>query len=95
MVIVSGMNVYPREVEDVIYQLPKVADCAVVGAPSERRGEDVRAYIVCKEGQTLTEDEVIQHCSQHLAPYKVPRSVVFADDLPRSGTGKVLKRALR
>lgn len=95
MVIVSGMNVYPREVEDVIHQLPAVADCAVVGAPSERRGEDVKAYIVCKEGQSVTEDDVVQHCSQHLAPYKVPRSVVFAEDLPRSGTGKVLKRALR
>ncbi len=95
MVIVSGMNVYPREVEDVIYQLASVADCAVIGAPSERRGEDVKAYIVCKEGQSLTEDAVIGHCREHLAPYKVPRSVVFADDLPRSGTGKVLKRALR
>lgn len=95
MVIVSGMNVYPREVEDVIYKLPAVADCAVVGEPSERRGEDVKAYVVLKEGYSLTEDELIEHCRRHLAPYKIPRSVVFAKDLPRSGTGKVLKRALR
>jgi long-chain acyl-CoA synthetase len=95
MIIVSGMNVYPREVEDVIYQLPAVGDCAVVGEPSERRGEDVKAFVVLKEGQTLTEEEVLDHCRQHLASFKVPRTVVFAQDLPRSGTGKILKRALR
>ena len=95
MIIVSGMNVYPREVEDVIYQLPAVADCAVVGEPSERRGEDVKAFVVLKEGHTLTEEEVLRHCGDRLASFKVPRTVVFAQDLPRSGTGKILKRALR
>jgi long-chain acyl-CoA synthetase len=95
MIIVSGMNVYPREVEDVIYTLPAVADCAVVGEPSERRGEDVKAFVVLKEGQTLSEDELLAHCRERLAAFKVPRTVVFAPDLPRSGTGKVLKRALR
>jgi long-chain acyl-CoA synthetase len=95
MIIVSGMNVYPREVEDVIYELPAVADCAVIGEPSERRGEDVKAYVVLKEGQRLTEEEVLAHCREHLASFKAPRSVVFAGDLPRSGTGKILKRALR
>lgn len=95
MVIVGGLNVYPREVEDVIYQLPEVADCAVIGVPSERRGEDVKAYVVLKEGQSLTEDDVIAHCGEHLGSYKVPRTVEFAEDLPRSGTGKILKRALR
>jgi len=95
MVIVAGMNVYPREVEDVIYQLPAVADCAVVGVASERRGEDVKAFVVLKEGQSLTEDEVVEHCRGCLAPYKVPRVVAIEQDLPRSATGKVLKRALR
>ncbi|MGQ9732601.1 MAG: long-chain-fatty-acid--CoA ligase [Candidatus Zipacnadales bacterium] len=95
MIIVSGMNVYPREVEDVIYQLPAVADCAVVSEPSERRGEDVKAFVVLREGYTLTEEDVIIHCRTQLAPYKVPRRVVFATELPRSGTGKILKRALR
>ena len=95
MIIVSGMNVYPREVEDVIYQLPAVGDCAVVGEPSERRGEDVKAFVVLKEGQTLNEEEVLEHCRQYLASFKLPRTVVFAQDLPRSGTGKILKRALR
>jgi len=95
MVIVGGLNVYPREVEDVIHQLPAVADCAVIGEPSERRGEDVKAFVVLREGESLTEDAVIEHCRQHLGSYKVPRTVVFADDLPRSGTGKVLKRELR
>ena len=95
MIIVGGLNVYPREVEDVIYQIPEVADCAVIGEPSERRGEDVKAFVVLREGLTLTEDQVIDHCSEHLGAYKVPRSVVFPEDLPRSGTGKILKRALK
>jgi long-chain acyl-CoA synthetase len=95
MIIVSGFNVYPREVEDVIHQLPAVADCAVVGEPSERRGEDVKAFVVLKEGCSLNEEELLSHCRAHLGSYKVPRTVVFAHDLPRSGTGKILKRALR
>jgi len=95
MIIVSGMNVYPREVEDAIYQLPAVGDCAVVGEPSERRGEDVKAFVVLKEGQALSEEQVLEHCRRYLASFKVPRTVVFAQDLPRSGTGKILKRALR
>ena len=81
--------------EDVIHQLPAVADCAVIGEPSERRGEDVKAFVVLREGESLTEDAVIEHCRQNLGSYKVPRTVVFAEDLPRSGTGKVLKRELR
>ncbi len=95
MVIVAGMNVYPREVEDVIYQLPAVADCAVVGVPSERRGEDVKAFVVLRPGQCLSEDEIVEHCRGRLAAYKVPRAVDIVPDLPRSATGKVLKSALR
>ncbi|MBM3501924.1 MAG: long-chain fatty acid--CoA ligase, partial [Armatimonadetes bacterium] len=71
MIIVSGMNVYPREVEDAIYELPEVADCAVVGEPSERRGEDVKAFVVLKEGQALSEAELLEHCRRHLASFKV------------------------
>lgn len=95
MIIVGGMNVYPREVEDVIFKLSPVADASVVGAPSRLRGEDVVAFIQLKEGARLDADTVIAHCKEHLANYKVPRRVEFRDELPRSLVGKVLKRALR
>jgi len=94
MIIVAGMNVYPREVEDVIYHLPAVGECAVAGVPSERRGEDVKAFVVLKEGASLTPEEVLAHCRAHLASYKVPRQVEIVADLPKSSTGKILKRAL-
>jgi len=95
MIIVGGMNVYPREVEDVIYRLDAVAEVAVVGVPSRLRGEDVKAFIVLKEGRNLTAQAVIDHCAAYLANYKVPRTVEFRDELIKSGTGKVLKRVLR
>ncbi len=95
MIIVGGMNVYPREVEDVIYRLDEVAEVAVIGVPSRLRGEDVKAFIVLREGQNLTAQVVIDHCAACLANYKVPRTVEFRDELIKSGTGKVLKRVLR
>ena len=95
MIIVGGMNVYPREVEDEILTLAQVADASVVGAPSRLRGEDVVAFIQLKENAQLDADIVIEHCKAHLANYKVPRRVEFRDELPRSFIGKVLKRALR
>jgi long-chain acyl-CoA synthetase len=95
MVIVGGMNVYPREVEDIIYQLPEVAEAAVIGIPSRLRGEDVRAVVALREGATLDAQAIINHCKAHLANYKVPRGVEFRDELPKSGTGKILKRELR
>ncbi|MEA3403274.1 MAG: long-chain fatty acid--CoA ligase, partial [Armatimonadota bacterium] len=95
MIIVSGLNVYPREVEDVIRRLPQVRDCAVVGRRSELRGEIVTAWMELHDGQAVATGDVIEHCSEHLARYKVPRQVHLADELPRSATGKVLKRGLR
>jgi len=95
MVIVGGLNVYPREVEEVLFTHPAVADAAVIGLPDPLRGEEVVAIIVLKPGQQATERELIQHCRLHLANYKVPRRVLFREALPRSGTGKVLKRLLR
>lgn len=95
MIIVGGMNVYPREVEDVIYKLEQVAEAAVVGMPSRLRGEDVVAFIQLKEGAQLEAQAVVDHCKAHLANYKVPRTVEFRAELPKSATGKVLKRALR
>jgi fatty-acyl-CoA synthase len=95
MYITGGENVYPAEVEEVIYQLDAVAEAAVVGVPDERWVEVGRAYVVLKPGRELTEAEVVQHCRQRLARFKVPQSVRFVDELPHNATGKILKRALR
>jgi len=95
MYISGGENVYPAEVENVIYQLPQVAETAVIGVPDEKWGEVGRALVALKAGQTLTEAEVIEHCRAHLGRYKVPRSVVFVPALPRNAAGKVVKGELR
>ncbi len=95
MIIVGGMNVYPREVEEVIRELDEVADAAVVGVPDAVKGEEVVAYVQLKEGAELGEERVIEHCASRLARFKVPRAVVFVEELPRSPIGKVLRRKVR
>jgi fatty-acyl-CoA synthase len=95
MYISGGENVYPAEVENVLFQLPQVADAAIIGVPNERWGEVGMAIIVKKSGQKLEEGDVIRHCLGKLAKFKVPQSVAFVDVLPRNATGKVLKRELR
>jgi fatty-acyl-CoA synthase len=95
MYISGGENVYPAEVENVLFQLPQVADAAIIGVPNERWGEVGMAIIVRKPDQPLVEADVIQHCLGRLAKFKVPQSVAFVDVLPRNATGKVLKRELR
>jgi fatty-acyl-CoA synthase len=95
MFISGGENVYPAEVENVIYDHPAVAEVAVIGVPHPRWQEVGRAVVVVKEGQTLTEEEVLEFCKGKLARYKIPKSVLFADTLTRTAAGKVLKRALR
>jgi fatty-acyl-CoA synthase len=95
MYISGGENVYPAEVENVLFQLPQVADAAIIGVPDERWGEVGMAIVVRKEGQSLAEGDVIRHCLGRLAKFKVPQSVAFVDALPRNATGKVLKRELR
>ena len=95
MYISGGENVYPAEVENVLFQLPQVADAAIIGVPNERWGEVGMAIIVRKDDQALEEGDVIRHCLGRLAKFKVPQSVTFVDVLPRNATGKVLKRELR
>lgn len=95
MIISSGFNVYPREIEEVLYEHPKVKDASVIGIPHKKRGETVKAFIVLKEGETATEKEAIDYCKQHLAAYKVPTVVEFRDKLPKTMVGKVLRRKLR
>ena len=95
MLIVGGLNVYPREVEEVLYTHPAVADAAVVGAHDALRGDQVVAVVVLKPGASATAQELREHCRKYLANYKVPRRVEFRQELPRSSTGKILKRLLR
>lgn len=94
MIIASGFNIYPREVEEVLYEHPAVKECAVIGVKDPYRGETVKAFIVLKEGKTVTEEELDKHCRQKLASYKVPRLYEFRSELPKSMIGKVLRRLL-
>ncbi|MBN1421377.1 MAG: long-chain fatty acid--CoA ligase [Planctomycetes bacterium] len=95
MINVGGENVYPREIEEVLYRHPKIVAAAVVGVADRLRGESVKAYIELAPGETLTADDVIRHASESLAPFKVPRHVEFVASLPRTPTGKVEKKRLR
>jgi long-chain acyl-CoA synthetase len=95
LIIVSGFNVYPKEVEDAIASHPKVAECAVVGVPDARTGEAVKAFVVTAQGQTLTEDELLDQCRLSLARFKLPKEIEFVEGLPKHLTGKVMKRGLK
>ncbi len=95
MYISGGENVYPAEVEQVIFQIESVADAAVIGMPDEKWGESGLAIVVPKPGSALVSNEVIAHCAHNLAKFKVPKTVIFVDNLPRNAAGKVLKRELR
>jgi fatty-acyl-CoA synthase len=95
MIKTGGENVASREVEEMIYRLPQVSEVAVVGVPHPRWVEAVVAVVVPKAGQALTEAEVLAHCQQHLAGFKAPKAVVFAEALPKNPSGKLLKRELR
>ena len=95
MIIVAGLNVYPREVEEALYLHPKVRDAAVIGEEDKLRGEAVVAYIVLKEGETAQDEEILRWLKKRLAGYKIPRNLVFVDELPRTSSGKILKRMLR
>ena len=95
MIIVSGFNVYPNEVEAVAAACAGVAECACVGKPDERRGEAVRLFVVRAPGAALTEADLIGHCACRLAAYKVPKQIRFLDALPKSAVGKILRKDLR
>jgi long-chain acyl-CoA synthetase len=95
MVIAGGYNIYPREIDEILYAHPKIKEGAAVGLPDPYRGETIKAFVVPKPGETLTEEEVIAYCKEQLAPYKVPKRVEFMEDLPKSNIGKVLRRKLK
>lgn len=94
MIIVSGFNVYPNEIEDIVALHPKVNEVVAVGIPSEVSGESIKVYVTKKE-ESLTREELRNHCRQHLTGYKIPRDIEFRDELPKSNVGKILRRVLR
>ncbi len=95
MIISGGENIYPAEIEDSLLAHPKLADVGVIGFPDEKWGESVKAVVVLKQGEELTEEELIEWCQGKIGRYKIPKKVVFADAIPRTPTGKILKRVLR
>jgi long-chain acyl-CoA synthetase len=95
MIIAGGFNIFPREIDEVLYEHPKVLEACTVGVPDEYRGETVKAFVVAKPGQTITPEELDAFCRERLTPYKVPKKYEFMDELPKSAIGKVLRRELR
>jgi long-chain acyl-CoA synthetase len=95
MIIAGGYNIYPREVEEVLYEHPDIVEAAVIGVPDPKRGETVKAFVVLKEGSQVTAEDIEKFCRERLAPYKVPRIIEFRSELPKSQVGKVLRRVLK
>jgi len=95
MYISGGENVYPAEVENVLYQLPQIAEAAIIGIPDEKWGEVGLAFIALKPNENLSDEDIINYCLKNLAKFKIPKTVEFIKALPRNATGKVLKRTLR
>jgi long-chain acyl-CoA synthetase len=94
MILAGGYNVYPREIEEVLFEHEDVAEAVAVGVPDEYRGETVKAFVVKKSGSEVTEEEILAFCKERLAPYKAPKSLEFRDELPKSTVGKLLRRVL-
>lgn len=95
MIIAGGYNIYPLEIDNVLFGHPKILEACTVGVPDDYRGETVKVFVVVRDGESMTEQEVIDYCRQRLAKYKVPRLVEFIDELPKGSVGKVLRRKLR
>ena len=95
MIISGGVNIYPAEIEAALEHHPDINDVAVFGIPDEEWGEAVHAIVVARPGVNLTKDKIMAYAREHLAGYKVPRSISFLDEIPRTGSGKILKRELR
>ena len=95
MIIAGGFNIYPREIDEVLFRHPKILEAVSIGIPDPYRGETVKAYVIMKPGEKATEEEIINFCREKLAAYKVPKSVEFRDSLPKSAIGKVLRKILR
>jgi long-chain acyl-CoA synthetase len=95
LIIGSGFNIYPQEIDEILFDHPRIVEACTIGVPDKYRGETVKAYVVVKEGEALSEKEVIDYCRSNLAAYKVPQEIEFIDELPKSAVGKILRRELR
>jgi long-chain acyl-CoA synthetase len=94
LIIRGGYNVYPREIEEVLYEHPAIQEAAVIGVPHDELGEEVGAAVVLKEGESVDEDELKSYVKEQVAAYKYPRKIWFTDELPKGPTGKILKREI-
>jgi long-chain acyl-CoA synthetase len=95
MIISGGFNIYPRDIDEVFYQHPKVQEACSIGIPDPKRGENVKVFVVLKEGETATEEELLEYCATKLAKYKLPTEIEFRKDLPKTNVGKILRKELR
>ncbi|MCK7509718.1 MAG: hypothetical protein MZV70_40530 [Desulfobacterales bacterium] len=95
MIISGGFNVYPRDVDEVFYEHPKIQEACSIGIPDPKRGENVKLFVVLKEGETATQEELIEFAKTKLATYKLPSEIEFRTELPKSTVGKVLRKELK
>jgi long-chain acyl-CoA synthetase len=95
MIISGGLNIYPSEVEDVLYKHSAVEECSVIGMPHPEYGEAVTAYVIKKQDRICAEDDLIRFCKKRIASYKAPKKILFVRELPKAPTGKILKRVIR
>ena len=95
MYISGGENVYPAEIENILYQLDEIAELAVIGIPDKKWGETGKLFVVLKENRALSKEKIIEHCLNNLAKFKIPSEIAYVAELPRNATGKVLKRTLK
>jgi long-chain acyl-CoA synthetase len=95
MIIAGGFNIYPREIDEVLHRHPQVEMAVSIGIPDDYRGETVKAYVILKEGEEASAEDIIAFCKKRLTSYKVPRLIEFRDALPQSSVGKILRKTLR
>jgi long-chain acyl-CoA synthetase len=95
MILSGGLNVYPRDIEEIFYENPKVKEAAAIGIPHPSRGESVKVFVALKEGETATQEELIEYCKDKMAKFKLPTEIEFRIELPKTNVGKILKKDLR
>ena len=95
LIIAGGFNIYPKEIDEVLFEHPKILEACTIGVPDAYRGETVKSFVVIKPGESLCAEEVIRFCKERLTAYKVPKRIEFLEELPKSAVGKVLRRELK
>jgi long-chain acyl-CoA synthetase len=95
MIISAGYNVYPRDIEEVFYENPKVKEATAIGIPHPTRGESIKVFVVMKQGETATQEELIEYCEGKITKHKFPTEIEFRNELPKNNVGKILKKTLR